>query len=283
VPTFRGELREERSGHHNERDRNEIVEIRKARCREVYDLGVADDPHLFSLASGVLTHNSKPNPMPESVTDRCTKAHEYVFLLTKSERYFYDAEAVKEVSTGRTDVGQIQGRIGKSGFVARPDAGERFTRNRRSVWTVATHPYSGAHFATFPPDLIKPMVLAGTSERGCCPKCGTPWERVVERISGVPNPSAADQRIQAAGGALNGGTQKSTIRSTIGQSRTTGWRPGCECGGEPVPCTVLDPFGGSGTTGEVAKNMFRKAVLIELNEQYLKLQTERMAQEILAL
>src|SRR5690606_29081904 len=86
VPIFRGEIREYTTGHHNERPRTEVVEIRRARCREVYDLGVADEPHLFALASGVLTHNSKPNAMPQSVTDRCTKAREYVFLLTKRAR-----------------------------------------------------------------------------------------------------------------------------------------------------------------------------------------------------
>jgi len=84
-PTFRGEIRIEASSHLNAKSRCEIMEIRKARCREVYDIGVTDEPHLFSLASGILTHNSKPNPMPESVTDRCTKAHEYIFLLSKGQ------------------------------------------------------------------------------------------------------------------------------------------------------------------------------------------------------
>jgi len=94
--TFKGEIRTERSGHHNDRDMGEIIEIRKARCREVWDLGVADEPHVFALASGVLTHNSKPNPMPESVEDRPTRSHEFLFLLAKSERYFFDRHAVLE-------------------------------------------------------------------------------------------------------------------------------------------------------------------------------------------
>ncbi|MGI0149683.1 MAG: hypothetical protein ACREDF_09160, partial [Thermoplasmata archaeon] len=68
VPTFRGEIRMNRTGHHNERDMGEIIAIRRSRCRDIYEIGVADEPHLFALASGVLTHNSKPNPMPESVT-----------------------------------------------------------------------------------------------------------------------------------------------------------------------------------------------------------------------
>src|SRR5690606_17113741 len=96
VPIFRGEIRFHRSNHHNTRPDSEIVAIRRSRARQFWDIGVADEPHLFALASGVLTHNSKPNPMPESVTDRPTKAHEYIFLLAKSERYYYDAEAIKE-------------------------------------------------------------------------------------------------------------------------------------------------------------------------------------------
>lgn len=104
---------------------------------------------------------SKPNPMPESVTDRPTKAHEQIFLLAKSERYFYDAEAVKETGAGRLDRGHASlGRIGEPGWKCQPL--EEWTgRNRRSVWTVATQPYPEAHFATFPPDLIKPCVMAG--------------------------------------------------------------------------------------------------------------------------
>ena len=129
------------------------------------------------LRQDIIWH--KPNPMPESVRDRCTKAHEYVFLLSKSERYFYDAEAMKEPATsgpagtvrkdqprkmnatplyqsnrgGRTQEPVKQGAMGIS---------EDGMRNRRSVWTVATRPYKGAHFATFPPALIEPCILAGS-------------------------------------------------------------------------------------------------------------------------
>lgn len=129
------------------------------------------------LRQDIIWH--KPNPMPESVRDRCTKAHEYVFLLSKSERYYWDAEAMQEPATGTTlhdATGRTKQRAVKSGNKARVPATERdcprdgvasgvpwegFTRNKRSVWTVATRPYKGAHFATFPPDLIRPCVLAG--------------------------------------------------------------------------------------------------------------------------
>ena len=166
-PCYRGELRRSRSGHHNERPRSEVVAIRKSRGRKFWDIGVEDEPHLFALASGVLTHNSKPNPMPESVTDRCTKAHEYIFLLSKSARYYYDHEAIKEESV----IGE--GAIRRSGAVSqvgtlRNDEGRHCvndgTRNRRSVWTVSTRSYKGAHFAVYPPELVEPCVLAGSAE-----------------------------------------------------------------------------------------------------------------------
>lgn len=175
---------------------------------------------------------SKPNPMPESVTDRCTKAHEYIFLLTKSARYHYDAEAIKEPASeqnwekrkdqdcenqsshptaerngirSRPDKQRGHGRR-HAGFNDRWDAMERAEqcsgeRNKRDVWTVATAPYPDAHFATYPPALIKPCILAGT-------------------------------------------------------------KPGD---------TVLDPFAGSGTTGMVALELGRKALLIELNADYVEL------------
>lgn len=169
-PTFRGELRMSRTGHHNERDMGEIVEIRKSRCREVYDLGVEDEPHLFALASGVLTHNSKPNPMPESVTDRPTKAHEYVFLLAKSKRYWYDADAIAE--TAEQPKRNRSDRIGGASHEERQQHSEgsvfrgSATRNKRTVWTIATQPYKGAHFATYPETLVTPCILAGCQVGG---------------------------------------------------------------------------------------------------------------------
>lgn len=166
-PTFRGEIRFERSGHLNEKNTSEIVEINRARCREVYDIGVEDEPNLFALASGILTHNSKPNPMPESVTDRPTKAHEYIFLLSKSATYYYDAEAIAETALQPNGVaketGQIKAKIlGQNGGTLGSNQGA-YTRNKRTVWTVATSPFSGAHFATFPPKLVEPMILAGSA------------------------------------------------------------------------------------------------------------------------
>lgn len=170
------------------------------------------------LRQDIIWH--KPNPMPESVRDRCTKAHEYVFLLSKSPRYFYDADAVLEAATtsaphkhwterehdqsmlASKQANGVKGRpVGVAGYSA---PGKR---NRRSVWSVATKPYKGAHFATFPPDLIEPCILAG-----------------------------------------------------------------CPVGG-----TVLDPFGGSGTTAGVAVAHGRNALLCELNPEYAALVPERVS------
>lgn len=129
------------------------------------------------LRQDIIWH--KPNPMPESVTDRCTKAHEYIFLLTKSPKYYYDNEAIKEISK---DVESHNGRRRRNedeftktqnfnsyrkGFSKIKEGTKYETRNKRSVWTITTKPFKGAHFATFPEDLIRPCVLAG------CPKGGT--------------------------------------------------------------------------------------------------------------
>lgn len=117
------------------------------------------------LRQDIIWH--KPNPMPESVRDRCTKSHEYIFLLSKSERYYFDCESVKEKAAKGSagslfNKGKTAGhQMGRSSDIQRIDA---TTRNRRSVWTVATQPFKGAHFATFPPKLIEPCILAGSKE-----------------------------------------------------------------------------------------------------------------------
>lgn len=161
------------------------------------------------LRQDIIWH--KPAPMPESVRDRCTKAHEYIFLLSKSKTYYYDADAIAEPAAGGRErfSGDKYSAKGLDGF-RRNDHGRHDdeiadNRNRRSVWTVTTQPYSAAHFATFPPKLIEPCILAG------CPEGGT----------------------------------------------------------------VLDPFGGSGTTGMVAKQHRRKFILCELNPDYVKLAEKR--------
>jgi hypothetical protein len=136
---------------------------------------------------------AKPNPMPESVTDRPTRAHEYIFLLSKSPRYFYDQEAVREksgVSGGYVwTKSAYEGKDLINNFMETNPirTEERTGRNSRTVWEIAIQPYPEAHFATFPEELPRRCIKAGTSEKGCCPKCGASWERILEKKPGTMN------------------------------------------------------------------------------------------------
>ena len=265
------------------------------------------------LRSDICWHKS--NPMPESAKDRPTRAHEFVFLMTTAERYFYDHEAVKEPVAG-TAHPRASTRAGRSRCEHRPDRlphdsiearkalanpeaghtstkerrgirpyktpdgwdtskGEgghgtihrkgrekgkvpgvtpksappgsgirqnesyqatiievRPTRNLRDVWTFASAPFRGTHFATFPPALVEPCIRAGTSEHGVCPDCGAPWERRTTRIDKGWDGSRYGERAVAVS-TSSGGTERSTLGSSngrlTGDYETTGWRPTCDC------------------------------------------------------
>ena len=228
---------------------------------------------------------SKPNPMPESVTDRPTKAHEYVFLLAKSKKYYYDAAAIAEpASWTRENNPDWQKQRAETN--ARKGAGNRnaadggFTgwqpedgRNKRTVWTVNTQPYAGAHFATMPESLVEPCILAGTSAHGNCAACGAPWSREIEKETvrehgGVREMDKTPLNVVRAGWR-NGGPKTVTL----------GWQPTCACGTtDVVPALVCDPFMGSGTVGAVAERLGRRWVGTDINEQYHALAKERTAQ-----
>ena len=173
-PGYRGQIRLSVSDHHNNKPDGEIVAIRRSRARQFWDIGVEDEPHLFALASGVLTHNSKPNAMPESVKDRCTKAHEYIFLLTKNSKYYFNSDLIREPNQDKYDGkrGPTKTRTKfQSAMRTMSDKEEmkKYStqgRNKRTVWTIPTKPFKEAHFATYPPDLIKPCILAGCPEGG---------------------------------------------------------------------------------------------------------------------
>lgn len=233
----------------------------------------------------------KPNPMPSSVTDRTTTAHEYVFLLTKSARYFYDADAIREpvTSTGgnsfgsvkKLDDGVAQGpntrgirRIGSEDQRNHP-----LGRNKRSVWTIATQSFSGAHFATFPVKLVTPCILAGTSEKGCCPSCGAQWKRVVERVREFASGSGRSGNMPVGkngSGMQDGGETKGIQRGPVVGTVTIHWLPSCKCPAhEPIPSTVFDPFGGAMTTAVAAKRLGRSVIAIELNAEYIKIGVDR--------
>jgi DNA modification methylase len=214
---------------------------------------------------------NKPNPMPESVTDRPTSAHEHVFLLAKAARYFYDADAVREP---HEEPGRVQVNAGARprslvrAFVAGDERGYNPAgRSCRNVWTIATAPYSEAHFATFPPALAERCIRAGTSERGCCAACGAPWARVVERTAMVLDRS---ERTHPMGRTRTSGTMIEPPTST-----TTGWAPSCACDADVVPATVLDPFAGAGTTLLVADRLQRDAIGIELSPDYTRMAMDR--------
>ena len=194
----------------------------------------------------------KPNCMPSSVRDRPTTSHEYMFLLAKGKSYYYDQDAIAVHPTGR---------------------------KKRTVWTIPTHPFPGAHFAAFPPKLIEPCIKAGTSARGACPACGKAWVRVREpsehyaKYLGISwNDGDTDKRLGI-------GQRKDDTRGhrITAEYHTIGWQPACDCdAGAPVSQAVLDPFAGAGTTGLVAAKLGRDAVLIELNPEYTKMTRNRL-------
>jgi DNA modification methylase len=237
------------------------------------------------LRQDIIWH--KPNPMPESVRDRCTKAHEYIFLLSKSPKYYFDNEAVKEDS-------KYYGKDNRSGKGRMEYKGVKFEdkdeliqqsfvtidekRNKRSVWTVTTKSFEGAHFATFPPDLIEPCVLAGCPLEVCA-ECNEPYVRQIESKKvnrdelDVNDPRYRPNTYDGNYKDINGKADAG-YRSTIDM----GLQKQCDCKTDKTKSgTVLDPFGGSGTTAQVALGNSRDAVLCELNDEYIEIAKQRIA------
>ena len=196
---------------------------------------------------------SKLNPMPESVTDRPSKAHEYIFLLTKQAKYYYDAAAIRESSS---------------------NAVVSDNRNKRTVWEIPTQPYPDAHFATYPEKLVEPCILAGTSEKGVCAECGKPWERIVEASGGTIGQGWHNHANDLIRNMRDNSKGKSTDGTYKRQHK--GWQSTCNCNADIVPATVLDPFVGSGTTLAVAQRLGRKGVGTDLNKDYLTLAEQRL-------
>jgi DNA modification methylase len=376
IPGWRGQIRFDREdrtpawGGFRLAEDGEVIEIGRSRARKVWDLTVADEPHLFALASGVLTHNC----MPESVTDRPVTAVEDVILFTRSPRYFWDAEAVKRKladtnqQSARTQP-DLSGRYGTGGGhtgltglkdrMLRGDHGGRNFRNSDLFFDslglildeagdepgaapqpkprkgdtrrgdrapssqarisgglavgMATHMgndvnagpdfeplglildesgdplaldvnpagFKEAHFATFPPKLVRPLILAGTSEKGCCRECGSPWLRDVNRTITQPGVGGGSGWSGRDDESVNAGTRARMTRGGGfggGSSETTGWQPSCKCldPGPPIPCTVLDPFSGAGTTLLVSDQLGRDAIGIDLQPSYAEMSLSRV-------
>ncbi len=266
----------------------------------------------------------KPNPMPESCRDRPTSAHEYIFLLTRSPRYFYDAEAVKEPTNGtaharsaaaeeypgnslrnenrrrpgvnpkaKKPAGWESGPGSHRSLKGRHKQNESFSsavtqpvgrRNLRNVWTISTQAFPDAHFATFPEALAKRCLMAGTSLKGACPDCGTPWERMVDKEFIPQEDVSAERGVRNADGnkAMDHRRDGDVFRGS-NNITTTGWRPTCDCAipdganisPDPVPCVVLDMFAGSGTVGKVAIDLGLEPILIEINQEYIPMIEQR--------
>lgn len=254
------------------------------------------------LRSDIIWHKS--NPMPESVTDRPTQAHEYLFLLTKSEDYFYDAFAIREPTSGTAHdrggginpkakgmmreraAGREESKPNPSQSNIRPKQNASFSaavtktslyRNKRDVWTIASESYPGDHYATFPRALVQPCILAGTSAYGVCPNCGAPWRRVLEsaKVGKRPTNGKHSKDPGMAAFAMAAGTKAARAAgggdhdNPFPPKQTVGWKPSCDCNHIAVlPATVLDCFAGTFTVGQVALALGRSAIGIDLNPEY---------------
>lgn len=283
---------------------------------------------------------AKPNPMPESVRDRPTRSHEFVFLLTRSNTtrfwthrdgrgqrvkpdpdwlwvnretgvearepqqgeewarlnlwrghdYYYDADAIAEPRVGTRSTDSSNGaqrernRGGRTDDFTKPNGIDLKhlggVRNRRDVWTIATRPYKGAHFAVFPTDLAEPCVLAGAPARACG-ECGAPWARLsrTELDESVP-PARSVPEIPEV--TLDGQGRNGRDSATFGhylQRTTLGYTPTCSCDADAVPGVVLDPFAGAGTVGVVCGWHGREFIGIELKQAHADLAHERIARE----
>lgn len=246
----------------------------------------------------------KRNSMPESVTDRPSTSLEYVFLMAKNQKYFWDAEAIKikSIRGGEIPKGNKHGRgefgvnAGWAGGEVPPSRNFRnsdfFFQSWQGLWVegeaaafiVNPKGFKEAHFATFPEKLVEPCVKAGTSEKGCCPDCGEPWIREIERGKPIPTGHGGNKRytehIRIGRGEKS--TEKSVMTTgAISPIKTLGWKQNCKCEPkEPIPAICLDPFMGSGTVAVVAKKLGRNYIGIELNPKYVEMAEERIKREV---
>ena len=255
------------------------------------------------LRSEIIWH--KPNPMPESCQDRPTSSHEKLFLLSKSAKYFYDAEAVRVPSDGwhgkvmpthapEHSEGQqsrdsrtpkdIDGRGARLGRAPgwRKNVEQPSGANLRNVWKIAAHSFSEAHFATFPPKLVEPCIKSGTSENGCCAECGAPWVRRTEKRGTGTMTKKPDGWATGDGshGTVHRDGREAGETMEVTRTVSKGWLPTCEHDADPVPATVLDPFAGAGTVGLVAQRLGRSTVLIEISKEYAEMARERIAKDM---
>jgi len=246
------------------------------------------------LRQDIIWH--KPSPMPSSAKDRFCTSHEYLFMLTKSKRYFFDWIGVTEPTSGNAHPrgrgnAKSRGLSRQTGVKAneswKVSHSEVFSRRMgRSVWRINPKGYRGAHFAVYPPGLVERCLQAGTGSAGCCLECGRPLERTVERVRIATRPGTnskvnrasddPDSPYEQQSGAVVGNRDP---QRHVTHYRTTGWEKRCNCPTtETVPCVVLDPFLGSGTTLAVAREWGRDGIGIELNPDYAAMARQRIDQ-----
>lgn len=221
----------------------------------------------------------KPNALPQCQRDRPNGDHEYVFLLGRSARYFYDDMAVRVPVTGTahsrgngvTPKGRKTSRGRSNPSWQAAVAGQTSDRALRTVWSINTIPGPGEHFAAYPPALPDRCIALSTSAYGVCTECLAPWRRLTERqrcIDGKP----ADLGTWDTGNRPTCGAQGIGKQRFSTQIKTLGWEPGCECDAERIPATVIDPFSGTGQTGVAALSRSRSYIGIEPSELYVGVQ-----------
>lgn len=221
----------------------------------------------------------KPNAMPEAVRDRCTRNHEHLFLLTRNSRYYFDYYTIQTKATTTSPGGFVTKAASKrkgTGLESTKDYIPTGRSNKRTVWTIPTARYPDSHFAVFPEELAETCIRAGSSAMGCCAHCGTPLRRILEdeRIATRP---AHKTKTAGKSSAVMGNRDPQRHETLV---RHKGWEAGCHCASAletPRPCKVLEPFGGSGTTAEVACRLGRDVAICELNPDYIPLIRKRIA------
>jgi DNA modification methylase len=232
---------------------------------------------------------------------RPTKSTEHVLFFAKKPGYFFDTEAVREAFSENSHTGYalVATKAARSGMpgntngmgastlgtnAARGHGSPNAGRNLRDWWVLSPEPLKDEHYAAYPTTLPTRCIKAGTSERGCCPGCGAPWARVVEREQAGVQTHRQEHltraQVERTGGVKSGGITSSTFGVPADEmpvTTTLGWRPTCRCPThEPVPCRVLDPFAGSGTTLIAADRLGRDAVGVELKPQYVAMAQRRV-------
>lgn len=293
---------------------------------QVYDACIAagvDEETAWAIVDNLDPYQG--NPLPESVKDRPTKAHEYIILASKAtkpqfwthpekqgtrkrpepdyveidgrsvnlwraHKYYYDYYGIQERGTGRASClrnYRYDGMVGhetKHGLVKTADV-EYHKRALRDVWTIPTEPSSVPHYAVMPSRLAAICIRAGTSEEGCCPVCGASYVRQVRPVGKAVCDGRKTTRCNSREKSLSSYETVDGVRTTATDYVTVvenmGWVPTCDCEhDEPVPCIVLDPFGGVGTTSLVCEELGRGSIYIDISEEYRRIAIERMREKL---